>query len=275
MKERTIEKMVQGFPAVDGAGVHLSRVLGYQTVKDFDPILMLDSFDSQNPKEYEAGFPVHPHRGIETISYLVKGKMKHKDSLGFEDVISDGEVQWMTAGSGIFHEEALPSSEHLQGVQLWLNLPAKDKMVPPTYHRIEREKIPEVEIEGGKIRVLAGEYEEVQGFQGRYHPLDYYDIEILPEKKVEIPTQEEKKVILFTLKGSVEVKGEKVPEKTAVLLSKGSCLSIQAGEKGAKVLYLSSQPLEEPVVWGGPIVMNTKEELEEAYQELDEGRFIR
>ena len=129
--EREIIQKVKGFRTVDGAGVNLVRVLGNTTVNEYDPILLLDSFDSTNPNDYIAGFPMHPHRGIETISYVYKGKMSHKDSLGNEDTIGDGEVQWMTAGSGILHEENLPASERLLGVQLWLNLPAKNKMVPP------------------------------------------------------------------------------------------------------------------------------------------------
>ena len=139
--ERKIINQVAGFRTQDGAGVNLVRVLGNKTVQDYDPILMLDSFDSENPDDYTAGFPMHPHRGIETISYLYRGQMTHRDSLGNEDTIRDGEVQWMTAGSGILHEEKLPASDKLLGVQLWLNLPAKDKMVPPTYHSIKKSEI--------------------------------------------------------------------------------------------------------------------------------------
>ena len=170
---------VKGFKAIDGAGVNLVRVLGNQTTKEFDPILMLDSFDSTNPEDYTAGFPMHPHRGIETISYVSRGKMVHRDSLGNEDGISDGEVQWMNSGSGIMHEEMVPAAERLLGVQLWLNLPAKDKMSKPSYNSIKKDAIKEIEIEGGKIRLLAGTYEEYQGYRGGLiFPMDYYDISL-------------------------------------------------------------------------------------------------
>ena len=165
-------------PAVDGAGVKLIRVLGKNTVKDFDPFLMLDSFDSVNPDDYIAGFPMHPHRGIETISYIYKGGMVHRDSLGHEDAISDGEVQWMTAGSGILHEETLPAVERMLGVQLWLNLAADDKMVAPAYISVKREAIPEVSFPGGHLRVLAGRYDDAEGHQAQYLPLDYYDLHL-------------------------------------------------------------------------------------------------
>ncbi|MDN5308427.1 MAG: quercetin 2,3-dioxygenase, partial [Eubacteriaceae bacterium] len=162
--ERKIKKKINGFRTQDGAGVNLVRVLGHDTVSDYDPILMLDSFDSTNPDDYTAGFPMHPHRGIETISYVFRGKMTHRDSLGNEDTISDGEVQWMTAGSGILHEEKLPASERLLGVQLWLNLAASDKWVPPAYRSVKNSEIEEIEIENGKLRLLAGQYETHQGY---------------------------------------------------------------------------------------------------------------
>lgn len=161
--ERKIKQQVTGFRTQDGAGVSLVRVLGNGTVQEYDPILMLDSFDSTNPDDYTAGFSMHPHRGIETISYVYRGFMTHKDSLGNEDTIGDGEVQWMTAGSGIMHEEKLPAAERMLGVQLWLNLPSKDKMAPPAYHSIKNSEIEEIEIENGKLRLLAGEYEGRKG----------------------------------------------------------------------------------------------------------------
>ena len=176
--ERKVKTKVKGFRTTDGAGVNLVRVLGNQTTKEFDPILMLDSFDSVNPDDYTAGFPMHPHRGIETISYVSRGKMVHRDSLGNEDGISDGEVQWMNSGSGIMHEEMVPAAERLLGVQLWLNLPAKDKMSKPSYNSIKNDEIKEIEIRGGKLRLLAGTYKEYQGYKGDYLPMDYYDIHL-------------------------------------------------------------------------------------------------
>ena len=163
MAERSILTKVQGYNTRDGAGVKLVRVLGRNTATIFDPILLLDSFDSENPEDYTAGFPMHPHRGIETISYVYRGHMTHRDSLGHEDTIGDGEVQWMTAGSGIKHEETLPASPRLLGVQLWLNLSSKDKMVPPHYHAIKDKDIQEIPVKAGKVRLLAGLFDGITG----------------------------------------------------------------------------------------------------------------
>lgn len=273
--KRKIFKKATGFKTQDGAGVKLVRVLAHNTIKDFNPILMLDSFDSTNPNDYIKGFPMHPHRGMETISYVYKGKMSHKDSLGFEDTIGDGEVQWMTTGSGILHEEKLPPSERLLGVQLWLNLPADKKMVDPEYHSIKNDRIQEIPFDGGKIRLLAGIYKEFEGFQGKHMPLNYYDIELEPNSKIEIETEKEDFVMLFTLLSEVYVEDEFVAEKTAVKLTEGDSVVIETKEKGAKVLFISSKPLNESVSWGGPIVMNTEQELQEAFMELRKGSFIK
>lgn len=272
---RKVKSKVTGFPATDGAGVKLVRVLGHGTVNEFDPILMLDSFDSNNPADYIAGFPMHPHRGIETVSYVYKGKMKHKDSLGFEDTVDDGEVQWMTAGSGILHEEQLPPSDRLLGVQLWLNLPADKKMVDPEYHSIKNDQIQEIEFEGGKLRLLAGNYKEYSGFQGKYSPLNYYDVELQPNSKITIDTAMDDSVLLFTLLSDVKVEGEVIAEKTAAKLTEGESVVIESGDKMAKVLFISSKRLDESVSWGGPIVMNTDAEVKQAFSELRNGTFIK
>ena len=275
MNRKVIEK-IKGFAAEDGAGVKLIRVLGNHTVKDFDPILMLDSFDSRNPKDYMAGFPLHPHRGIETISYVYKGKMEHRDSLGFSDTITDGEVQWMTAGSGILHEEMIPKSERLLGVQLWLNLPAKDKMARPAYHSIKNKDIEEIAFDGGKIRLLAGRYKDHQGFMGKYLPLDYYDVHIKPGKEIAIDTNPTRSVMLFTLSGNAMIGDEYIDEKTAVKLGNGdSVLLKNPTNETIQLLFISSIALKEPISWGGPIVMNTREELLNAFHELDRGTFLK
>lgn len=274
--ERKVSLKVKGSRAVDGAGVHLVRVLGHDTVKEFDPILMLDSFDSINPEEYVAGFPVHPHRGIETISYLSRGKMKHSDSLGFEDTVTDGEVQWMTAGSGIMHEEQLPKSERMLGVQLWLNMPQKDKMSAPNYHAIKSDKIKEIHFEGGYLRLLAGSYKEYQGYESAFLPVDYYDIHLVKGKSIQIDVDDDRSVMAFTLLGDANISGEFIDEKTAVKLIEGNKVTISATEnKDAQVLFLSSYALNEPIFWGGPIVMNSKEELNNAFDELRNGTFIK
>lgn len=272
--ERKIMTQVTGYRTEDGAGVKLVRVLGNRTVDEFDPILMLDSFDSLNPENYIAGFPMHPHRGIETVSYIYRGKMVHKDSLGNEDAISDGEVQWMTAGSGILHEEKLPRSERMLGVQLWLNLPAKDKMTAPAYHSIKNADIQEIEIEGGKLRLLAGQYKDSQGYKSKYLPLDYYDIHLNENASIVIDTEEDRSIMLFTLLGEISIAGELIKEKTAVKLSHGDKVEIKSSNGSAQILLVSSKSLAEPISWGGPIVMNTKAELQQAFKDLEQGTFL-
>ena len=273
--ERKINQQVRGYQTQDGAGVKLVRVLGGETIQEYDPILMLDSFDSTNPKDYTAGFPMHPHRGIETISYVYRGFMTHRDSLGNEDTIGNGEVQWMTAGSGILHEEKLPAAERMLGVQLWLNLPARDKMAAPAYHSIKNAEIEEVEFYWGKLRILAGEFEGKKGYMGKYLPLDYYDLHIDANASLTLHTEHDCSVMVFTLLGDAYIGGELVKEKTAVKLTDGDSIEIKATDKNAQVLFISSKRLEEQVAWGGPIVMNTREELNQAFKDLDNGTFIR
>ena len=272
--ERKIKKQVNGFRTQDGAGVDLVRVLGHGTVEEYDPILMLDSFDSTNPDDYTAGFPMHPHRGIETITYVYRGQITHRDSLGNEDTIAEGEVQWMTAGSGILHEEKLPASERLLGVQLWLNMPAKNKMSAPAYKSIKNSQIQEIMLDNGKLRLLAGEYEDTKGYASKYLPLDFYDLHLDPNASTVINTDRERSVMLFTLSGDAYIGGELVREKTAVKLTSGDHVEIMATDKNAQVLFVSSTFLNEPVSWGGPIVMNTKEELNRAFEDLKNGTFL-
>lgn len=272
--ERRISHQVRGYRTQDGAGVSLVRVLGNRTVQEYDPILLLDSFDSTNPEDYTAGFPMHPHRGIETISYVYRGFMTHKDSLGNEDTIGDGEVQWMTAGSGILHEEKLPAAKRMLGVQLWLNMPAKDKMAPPAYHSIKNAEIEEFALENGKLRLLAGEYAGREGHMGKYLPLDYYDIQLNPGASTIVDTAAENSVMIFTLLGDAYIGDELVKEKTAVKLTAGDQVKIMATDIPAQVLFVSSQMLTEPIAWGGPIVMNSKEELNKAFDDLKHGTFI-
>jgi redox-sensitive bicupin YhaK (pirin superfamily) len=273
--ERKISQQVRGYRTRDGAGVSLVRVLGKQTVQAYDPILLLDSFDSTNPDDYTAGFPMHPHRGIETISYVYRGYMTHRDSLGNEDTIGDGEVQWMTAGSGIMHEEKLPAAERLLGVQLWLNLPAKDKLAPPAYKSIKNSDIEKIDFDWGKLRLLAGEFEGRKGYMSKYLPLNYYDLHLNPKASVIMKTEREHSVMVFTLLGDAYIGGELVKEKTAVKLTSGDQVDIKAADENAQVLFVSSIRLDEPVAWGGPIVMNTKEELNKAFDDLKKGTFIK
>ncbi len=273
--KRTIVKKVTGHRTTDGAGVELVRVLGRNTAHLFDPILILDSFDSTNPDDYTAGFPMHPHRGTENIIYIYRGNMVHKDSLGNEDRISDGEMQWLTAGSGVMHEEQLPAAERLLGLQLWLNLPGAEKMSAPSYRSLHREDIPEISFDGGYLRLLSGHYGEHKGFIGDHLPLDYYDIHLEEGASLTLFMAEDDSVMVFTFIGDVTVAGEVVAEKTAVKLSEGTELVINASEGAAQVMYMCSRPLNEDIAWAGPIVMNSQSQMHQAFRELRAGTFVK
>jgi len=276
---RTISKIVSGQKAIDGAGVKLVRVFGYNDTKEFDPFLMLDAFDSVDSIDYIKGFPWHPHRGIETITYLVKGDIEHGDSIGNKGSILDGDCQWMTAGSGIIHQEMPKPCERMLGVQLWLNLSAKDKMVTPKYGDILSENIPVIQEEDSKVHIIAGNYKGVQGaFQGDYIRPLYLDVEIKPEGEWTFNTERDHTLFVYILQGEGffnPKKEELIAEKHAVLFNTGDTFWVKTTNKGIRFLLLSAKPLKEPIAWGGPIVMNTKEELDEAFRELDQGKFIK
>lgn len=190
MIDRTVNKTVKGRRTVDGAGVHLVRVIGYNDVKAFDPFLMLDAFDSTNPENYVAGFPPHPHRGIETVTYLISGNIEHQDSLGNKGAILDGSCQWMTAGSGIMHQEMPQATDRLLGLQLWINLPAKDKMAPPKYRNLTSDNIPAVTEDGATVRVLSGQYKGQRGaMEGDYVKATYLDVELAPDAHWSVETE--------------------------------------------------------------------------------------
>ena len=273
--KRKILNRTQGFRTKDGAGVSLVRVLSRNTTKEYDPILMLDSFDSTDPEDYIKGFPMHPHRGIETITYLREGTMTHKDSMGNEDTITDNEVQWMTAGSGIMHEEMPKPSKRMLGVQLWLNLLAKDKMVRPHYQSLRGDDLKIIEKDNAKVKVISGEYKGIKGYAPKYLPLDFYEIEIKKNEEFTIDTKDDQQVILFTLIGDIEVEGDVVSEKTAVTTTDGDKLTIKAKDEDGIVLFLQSIPTNEPIAWAGPIVMNTNEDLRKASLDLRNGTFIK
>lgn len=272
--KRKILNRTQGFRTKDGAGVSLVRVLSRNTTKEYDPILMLDSFDSTDPEDYIKGFPMHPHRGIETITYLREGTMTHKDSMGNEGTITDNEVQWMTAGSGIMHEEMPKPSKRMLGVQLWLNLLSKDKMVRPHYQSLRGDDLKIVEEDCAKIKVISGEYKGTKGYAPKYLPLDFYEIEIKKNEEFTIDTKDDQQVILFTLIGDIEVEGDVVSEKTAVTTTDGDKLTIKAKDEDVIVLFLQSIPTNEPIAWAGPIVMNTNEDLRQTSLDLRNGTFI-
>ena len=274
---RNVERMVQGFRTKDGAGVSLVRVLGNRTTDQYDPFLMLDAFDSTDPSDYTAGFPMHPHRGIETVTFLSRGSIVHEDHLGTKAVIHDGEAQWLTAGSGAFHSEMPQPAERMLGVQLWLNIPARFKMTAePFYHGILNDEIQELPLKGGKLRLIAGEYEGHSGVQGKYLPLDYYDIHLDAHGSVRLNVPgENKSAMVFTLEGAATVSGTPVPAKTAAKLGSGDAVAIEAGDEPIEILFMCSDRLGEPVAWNGPIVMNTQEELREAFREIRSGDFIK
>jgi redox-sensitive bicupin YhaK (pirin superfamily) len=273
--ERKITNKVTGYTTHDGAGVKLVRVLGRRTSKDYDPFLMLDSFDSKNPLDYSPGFPLHPHRGIETITYLSTGEIAHQDSIGNKGVIRDGEVQWMTAGSGIMHEEMPRPVRHMLGVQVWLNLPQKDKMTAPAYNALGKDEIIDIPVEGGKLRLISGSFREHEGFQGKYVPANFYSIQLDANASLTLDVPNSYSVILFTLRGDALIAGEPVEEKTAVATSEGKTLTVAAADESIELLFLSAPRLNEDIAWGGPIVMNTEEELQKAFSELRQGNFIK
>lgn len=272
--EAKIIHQEKGMRTQDGAGVRLVRVLSNRTVTAYDPLLMLDSFDSTDPSDYLAGFPMHPHRGIETITYLRQGKMTHRDSLGNEGLITDGGSQWMTAGSGIMHEEMPQASERMLGVQVWLNMPRAQKMAAPAYHDLQAADCPSLAVDGGEVVVIGGEFRGLKGFQGQYHPLTFLSIRLEAGGSLTLPLKAGASQTVFLLEGDARLGKVVVEEKTAVRLAEGDQLTLQSVGSPIEVLFFESQALEEPVAWGGPVVMNTQEELEEAFRQLREGTFI-
>ncbi len=272
---RKIDKIVKGYNTVDGDNVHLTRVLSKRTFQDFDPILMLDSFESENYDDYKKGFPFHPHRGIITISYLDKGEIVHRDSLNNEDSIQDGEVQVMVAGSGILHEEKLNKVKKLLGVQLWINLPKNYKMTKPEYIKIKKSEIKKIFFEGGYLKLLLGKYKEFNSFSNKYWPLDFYAITIEKGKSFDYRVDQDKTVVAFILKNDVEIERKYISEKSAILFSQGDSIHINALDKKAKVLLLISEKQNEEIAWAGPIVMSNEDEIKQAYKDLEENSFIK
>jgi len=278
-KVRKMKKVISGQRATDGAGVRLVRVIGHNDVEDFDPFLMLDAFDSVNPEDYTKGFPWHPHRGIETVTYLIHGDIEHGDSLGNKGSILDGECQWMSAGSGIIHQEMPKASQRMLGVQLWLNLPAKDKMTKPQYRDISNKDIPIVEESAGKIHIISGNYKGRMGaIQGDYIKPLFMDVELKAGQEWTLSTEKDATLFIYIIQGQGSFDAfakEMVTEKHAVLFEAGDNLFVRAASEGMRFLLLCAKSLKEPIAWGGPIVMNTKEELNQAFKEIEEGTFIK
>jgi quercetin 2,3-dioxygenase len=290
---RRVASYHQGNLTSDGAGVKLRRVFGHPDVPGFDPFLMLDFFDSRNPEDYAAGFPWHPHRGIETVTFLLAGHIEHGDSLGNTGIIGDGDCQWMTAGSGIIHQEMPKPSGHLLGIQLWVNLPASAKMTRPRYQEIAAATIPEKTIEGGRVRIICGSYATVRGPASRPDiGASFLDVTLEPAKLFKIAKEPDHRVFALLVAGSakfddvseengqtgsVALYASRLPGQAAASgeISPAEPVQIQAGEQGARFLLISGKPIGEPVAWGGPIVMNTQQELALAFQEYRNGKFIK
>jgi quercetin 2,3-dioxygenase len=274
--ERQIQKILNRRLTLEGAGVKLKRVLGNNDVSTLDPFLLLDHFGSDNSEDYIKGFPWHPHRGMETVTYMWAGEVEHGDSMDNKGVIKSGDVQWMTAGSGIIHQE-MPQkySGLMQGFQLWVNLPAKKKMVDPKYRGILKEQIPMVQKDGLKIKVIAGKMDGIQGpVRDLAIDIEYFDIELAPGKAFEHATAKDDTVFAYVVEGAVEVQGKNIMQGQCVVFGKGDSVKI-CSTKGSHFLFVSGKPLNEPVAWRGPIVMNTQEELDTAFKELDLGTFIK
>jgi quercetin 2,3-dioxygenase len=282
MKTRSIRKILKAIPTLEGAGVHLNRAFGNSHIPEFDPFLMLDDFRSDDPDKYIKGFPWHPHRGIETITYLLEGTVEHGDSMGNNDVIRAGGVQWMTAGSGIIHQEMPKGDEkgRMYGFQLWANLPAAQKMMKPRYRDIKNQDIPVyVSKENVKIKVVSGKFDDVIGpVTDIITDPEYLDISMPVNCKFEHETKNGYTAFAYVIDGEAsfsDTDTDLYNNRNVILFSDGDKITITTKNNPVRFLFLSGKPLNEPVAWGGPIVMNTKEELRLAFQELDDGTFIK
>ena len=298
MSIRPIKRIVQSQPVLEGAGVHLRRAFGFGATEEFDPFLLFDDFRNEDPAAYAAGFPWHPHRGIETITYVLAGTVDHGDSLGNTGILGAGDVQWMTAGRGILHQE-MPKGDpggRMHGFQLWANLPASEKMTEPRYQDVTSADIPEVtEDDGTRVRVICG------NFWGQTGPVDgiaadprYLDVWVPPGTRRTLQVETDRHGFAYVFEGSGTFRDASDPRlvrdedgnvvtrpldetgnRSLVLFDRGDEVTVQAGDEGIRFLLVSGKPIEEPVAWAGPIVMNTQEELRQAYSELREGTFIR
>ncbi|MEP0829526.1 MAG: pirin family protein [bacterium] len=299
MSIRPVKKLIKAKPTLEGAGVHLRRAFGFGNTADFDPFLLLDDFRSDNPDDYLAGFPWHPHRGIETITYVLAGTVEHGDSIGNRGAIGAGDIQWMTAGSGILHQE-MPRGDSLgrmHGFQLWANLPSSLKMTPPRYQEIKSTDIPEVtDDDGTYARIVCGEFWGKRGLvEGIAADPVYVDITVPPGRRKTLAVETKSHAFAYVFAGSGKFCNASEPlavptesvgwldttpptdadNRSLVLFDTGDEVTVQAGEEGVRFLLVSGRPLREPVAWYGPIVMNTQDELRQAYEELQKGTFLK
>lgn len=299
MSIRPVKKLTKAKPTLEGAGVHLRRAFGFGNTSDFDPFLLLDDFRNDNPDNYLAGFPWHPHRGIETITYVLAGTVEHGDSIGNRGRIGAGDIQWMTAGSGILHQE-MPKGDptgKMHGFQLWANLPSSLKMTPPRYQEIKSADIPEVtDDDGTQARIVCGEFWGRRGLvEGIAADPVYVDITVPPGKRKTFAVETKSHAFAYVFAGSGKFCNASEPlavptesvgwldttppteadNRSLVLFDTGDEVTVQAGEEGVRFLLVSGKPLREPVAWYGPIVMNTQDELRQAYEELRQGTFLK
>ncbi|CAG0928990.1 Quercetin 2,3-dioxygenase [Rhodocyclaceae bacterium] len=279
---RTITKLWKSKPTVEGAGVHLKRAFGYHEAPQLDPFLLLDDFRSANPAEYLPGFPWHPHRGIETITYMLDGEVEHGDSMGNRGTILSGDVQWMTAGSGIIHQE-MPKGDAnglMGGFQLWANLPASHKMMAPRYRDVKSRQIPEVFLKSGAtVRIICG---QVNGVRGPVEDIvtdpEYLDVFIPPNARFTHPAKKGHTVFAYVVSGAASFDGvgsRLCDTGTLVLYGDGDSVAVATEAEPVRFLFVSGKPIGEPVAWRGPIVMNTQEELQIAFEEYEQGTFIK
>jgi hypothetical protein len=270
-------------PTLEGAGVHLNRVFGFRELPDLDPFLLLDDFRSENPDHYLPGFPWHPHRGIETITYVFSGRVEHGDSMGHQGVIGPGDVQWMTAGNGVIHQE-MPKGDargRMGGLQLWTNLPSTHKRMPARYRGITASEIPEVVSEDGvKVKVIAGSVDDVIGpVRDVIADPEYLDVTVPLKGVFRHSTPKNHNVLAYVLEGEglfggVEGDEVRLGNRTLAVFGEGHRVEVRAGAKEVRFIFLSGLPLKEPVAWKGPIVMNTQDELIQAFDDLEQGTFL-
>lgn len=279
---REIKKVLKSQATMEGAGVHLKRAFGFSEAPALDPFLLLDDFHSDNPEHYIKGFPWHPHRGMETITYVLHGDIEHGDSMGNRGMIHSGDVQWMTAGSGVIHQEMPQGSKSglMWGFQLWANLPAAQKMMAPRYRDIKAADIPEVTLaDGVRIKIICGEVGQVRGpVQDIVIDPQYLDITVPAETEFQHPVKPGHTVFAYVIGGNGffdEHASDLIHKETLVLFDTGDAIVARTRNEGLRFILVSGKPLKEPVAWHGPIVMNTQEELETAFREYQEGTFIK
>lgn len=277
-KSRTINEIFSAKAAIEGAGVHLHRGFGNPDIPKFDPFLLFDDFSSENPADYLPGFPMHPHRGIETVTYVIEGEVWHQDSIGNRGAIQSGDIQWMTAGSGIMHQEMPKGSKGLKGFQLWVNLPSKHKMSDPRYRGILSKEIPEVALgKSGRIKIIAGEFGATKATLGDiYADPIYMDIKIDRADRLELPLPVDYNVFIYVFDNSLMVDNQIVKSGSVALFNQdGNSIEFIVNSSGVRFLIAAGKPIGEPIAWYGPIVMNTEDELYTAVTDLKTGRFVR